>query len=89
MQATSSIKLSALYSVNATHGVVLFILVERVTSAIATSAWITSAYFRVYNIVHCYCSGITIYYISDCTCVYQVSLLVNWRGGSVFNSILI
>ena len=63
----------------ATHGVVLFILVERVTSAIATSARITSAYFRAYNIVHCYCSGITIYYIIDCTCVYRVSLLVNWR----------
>ena len=30
----------------ATHGVVLVILVERVTSAIATSARITSAYFR-------------------------------------------
>ena len=30
----------------ATHGVVLVMLVERVTSAIATSARITSAYFR-------------------------------------------
>ena len=63
----------------ATHGVVLVILVERMTSAIATSARITSAYFRAYNRVHCYCSGITIYYIIDCTCVYRVSLLVNWR----------
>ena len=44
----------------ATHGVVLVISVERVTSAIATSARITSAYFRAYNIVHCYCPGITI-----------------------------
>ena len=64
----------------ATHGVVLVISVERVTSAIATSARITSAYFRAYNIMHCYCSGITIYYIIDCTCVYRVSLLVNWRN---------
>ena len=64
----------------ATHGVVLVILVERMTSAIATSARITSAYFRAYNRVHCYCSGITIYYIIDCTCVYRVSLLVNWRS---------
>ena len=63
----------------AKHGVVLFILLERVTSAIVTSARITSACFRAYNIVHCYCSGTTIYYIIDCTCVYQVSLLVNWR----------
>ena len=39
---------------NATHGVALFILVERVTSAIATSAQFTSACFRAYNIVHCY-----------------------------------
>ena len=65
------------------------ILVERLTSAIATSARITSAHFRAYNRVHCYCSGITIYYIIDCTCVYRVSLLVNWRGGSVINSTLI
>ena len=51
--------------------VVLVISVERVTSAIATSARITSAYFCAYNIVHCYCSGITIYYyLIDCILVF-------------------
>ena len=49
------------YIPSATHGVVLVILVERMTSAIATSARITSAYFRAHNRVHCYCSGITIF----------------------------
>ena len=57
----------------ATHGVVIYI------SRTRDFRKFTSACFRAYNIVHCYCSGITIYYIIDCTCVYRVSLLVNWR----------
>ena len=68
---------------NATHGVVIYI------SRTRDFRKFTSACFRAYNIVHCYCSGITIYYIIDCTCVYRVSLLVNWRGGSVIYSTLI